>query len=435
MTSDKALAVRPETGEGAAAAARSETGGVSQTLARASDLFARLGFWRERPFTREDLGVLFRARLTDGAANKMASQWMARYRDADEKTRRFMLAELVQLPPGKDGGNESYLRMFRLFNVQVEGLRFLVELRADMLRWASDIPGLEALDTALESLLSHWFDIGLLELKPITWDSPASLLEKLIQYEAVHEIRSWDDLRRRVGSGRRCYAFFHPRMADVPLIFVEVAFSTRMAGNVQMLLEQDAGEQDLKKARWAIFYSISNTQTGLRGISFGNFLLKRVIDSLMQELPQLRHFATLSPIPGFSRWLGQQDDAALQALVASRTPAPPQDQPLAAWWAQALRSAAQGGAEQDDSVQKAGLKLAAAYLKSLRKGYPIDPVARFHMGNGARIERLNWAADVSDKGMKQSFGLMVNYLYDLDELDENLERLAQGKPRAARGIA
>ena len=157
--------------------------------------------------------------------------------------------------------------------------------------------------------------MGLLELRPLTWDSPASLLEKLILYEAVHEITSWDDLRHRVAPDRRCYAYFHPQMPGVPLIFVEVAFAGQMAGNVQALLDSSAPPQDLDKARWAIFYSISNTQPGLKGISFGNFLLKRVVEQLLQELPKLKSFATLSPIPGFSDWLGKLDAKAVQGIL------------------------------------------------------------------------------------------------------------------------
>jgi len=316
------------------------------------------------------------------------------------------------------------------------GLRFLVDLRADMLRWRKQVSGIQGLDKELEGLLSAWFDVGLLELRPLTWDSPASLLEKLILYEAVHEITSWDDLRRRVSPDRRCYAYFHPQMPGVPLIFVEVAFAGNMADNVQVLLDSTLPPQDLDKARWAIFYSISNTQPGLKGISFGNFLLKRVVEQLLEELPKLKNFATLSPIPGFSDWLGKLDADAVEAIVRedkSRAKDRKREGvPDGQRWVSRLAKAAQGPAS--DVVKRAGFRLAATYLQSMKNGLPLDPVARFHLGNGARIERLNWAADTSTKGLKQSCALMVNYLYDLDELDTNLARLGEGKPQVSRGV-
>src|SRR5690606_431124 len=243
---------------------------------------------------------------------------------------------------------------------------------------------------------------------PLTWDSPASLLEKLIIYEAVHEIQSWDDLRNRVAPDRRCYAYFHPQMPDVPLIFVEVAFATQMADNVQVVLDAGAPRTDLDKARWAIFYSISNTQPGLRGISFGNFLLKRVIERLVEELPKLRFFATLSPIPGLVDWLSRQSAAEVEAIVRDKGRARA-GAPDGARWAARLSKAAAG--KSSEVVQRAGMRLAAHYLQTTKNNQPIDPVARFHLGNGARIERLNWAADTSVKGLGQSCGMMVNYLY------------------------
>src|SRR5690606_22670859 len=317
---------------------------------------------------------------------------------------------------------------------QAENLTLLVELRADMLRWRKQVAGLSVLERELEGLLTTWFDVGMLELRPITWDSPASLLEKLIQYEAVHEIRSWDELKHRVAGHRRCYAFFHPRMPDIPLIFVEVAFAVKMAGNVQVLLDPEVPAEDLSKARWAIFYSISNTQPGLRGISFGNFLLKRVIDELLRELPRLKSFATLSPIPGFAEWLSKLDGKAMQELLSDKADKQQaQDDPEAGQkWVEKLKAAAAGQAS--DAVQRTGLRLVVQYLKTMKNGQPLDLVSRFHLGNGARIERVQWDADCSAKGMVQSCGIMANYLYELDQLDDNLAQLAAGKPRLGMNL-
>ena len=397
-------------------------------------LMARLGrLWERNPLPpATDIEALFTARLTDVRANKLARAWCAAYHEGDAKRQRALLTGLVQGHAAQKQPAESAVRLFKRFNALPDGLRFLVSLRADMLRWRKQVAGLQALDKELESLLSAWFDVGLLTLQPLTWDSPASLLEKLIIYEAVHEIRSWDDLKHRVAADRRCYAYFHPQMPDVPLIFVEVAFAPQMADNVQVLLDMAAPSQDLAKARWAIFYSISNTQAGLRGISFGNFLLKRVIESLVDELPQLKSYATLSPIPGFADWLGKLQAAEVEAIVRD-TKKVRAGAPDGARWLERLRRAAQG--KPSEVVQRAGFKLAAHYLQEMKNEMPLDPVARFHLGNGARIERLNWAADLSAKGLNQSCGMMVNYAYVLADLDDNLARLQDGKPVISRSIA
>jgi len=403
------------------------------SAAEGASLITRLGrLWeRGRLPSESEVRRLFEARLTDVAANKLARRWCEQYSAADGKDRRLMLAALAQVRATYAGDGGEGARLFKRFNAQAQGLRFLVELRADMLRWRKQVAGIQSLDKELEGLLSAWFDVGLLELRPLTWDSPASLLEKLILYEAVHEITSWDDLRRRVSPDRRCYAYFHPQMPGVPLIFVEVAFASQMADNVQVL-----PPQDLDKARWAIFYSISNTQPGLKGISFGNFLLKRVVEQLLDELPKLKSFATLSPIPGFSDWLGKLDAEAVESIVredkARAKERKREGVPDGQRWVSRLAKAAQGRAP--DVVKRAGFRLAACYLQSMKNSLPLDAVARFHLGNGARIERLNWAADTSQKGLKQSCGLMVNYLYDLDELDTNLAKLGDGKPQVSRSV-
>lgn len=403
----------------------------------ASGLLARLSRWLERDhLPREsEIGTLYRAKLTDVAANKLAKKWGERYVHADGPERCSLLAGLVQAGVGLEPRGDQGLRLFRRLYAQTDNLQMLVELRADMLRWRNQVAGLAVLEHELESLLSSWFDVGMLELRPINWDSPASLLEKLIQYEAVHEILSWEDLRRRVASDRRCYAFFHPRMNGVPLIFVEVAFSQQMADNVQVLLDPDDLAVDPGKMRWAIFYSISNTQSGLRGISFGNFLLKRVIDELVREFPRLKSFATLSPIPKFADWLGKQDGASIQALLYDKgdKQAAADDPEAGAKWVEWLRAAATD-AGCADTVRRSGLRLAAHYLKSMKNNQPLDPVARFHLGNGARIERVNWAGDTSFKGLAQSCGIMANYVYELDELDDNFDQLNAGRPRVSRAI-
>ncbi len=255
--------------------------------------------------------------------------------------------------------------------------------------------------------------MGFLQLQRIDWDSPASLLEKLIRYEAVHDIRSWADLKNRLDSDRRCYAFFHPRMPREPLIFVEVAFTSELADSVTRLLDEAAPLGDAAKSSTAIFYSISNTQAGLKGVSFGDSLIKRVVETLQAEFPKLKQFATLSPIPGLREW------------VAREMP-----QSLADFDALAAGSAANPASIDTRGNPVAGdlLKAAARYLGSLdAQGRPLDAVARFHLGNGARAERLNWAADPSDKARRQSFGLMVNYLYDLRRLDQHRAQLAKGR--------
>lgn len=402
---------------------------------------------------REQLRQCFDARLTDGAANTAAQAWRDEYEAAGESARQAMLGVLAEVAaPGSEAAaphaslsqalSNARIRFFKRFaalhgqpGASVCGLHFLIHLRADMLRWHKRIPGLRALDDDLEALFSNWFDVGLLELQPITWDSPASLLEKLIRYEAVHEISSWTDLRNRLDSDRRCYAFFHPRMPREPLIFVEVAFVPEMAANVQALLDEAAPLEDLRRVKWAIFYSISNTQAGLRGVSFGNFLLKRVIEELQREFPKLKQFATLSPIPGFADWLRRQDAAAIAGVLGEKR--------LARWTERHGDAPADGAAwlaalapdSADATVRDTALTLAAHYLvREQKDGLPADAVARFHLGNGACVERLNWGADLSRKGRAQGGGMMVNYLYVPDALDDNLARLGAGNPRVSRAV-
>lgn len=321
-------------------------------------------------------------------------------------------------------------RLLTQFNALPDGVKFLVDLRAELLPLARSDARLKAMEHDLRDLLASWFDVDFLELRRIAWDSAsAALLEKLVAYEAVHAIKGWEDLKNRLDSDRRCYAFFHPRMPDEPLIFVEVALVNGMAGNVQDLLDTSAPATDPSVADTAIFYSISNAQKGLAGISFGNFLIKRVVQELSQEFRNLKTFATLSPIPGFRRWLDE--------ILAEGEP-----KLFSAEERKALNAATgrKGGAKgslisvldtpawiQDD-VMTAALqgplsRLAARYLakEKGRGGRARDPVAHFHLSNGARLERLNWLGDTSDKGLAQSAGLMVNYLYDLNRIEGNHE--------------
>lgn len=322
------------------------------------------------------------------------------------------------------------VRILRHFNLLPEGVRFLVDLRADVLRYLRQSPELDVLDDELFALFSNWFDVGNLELRRISWQSSAALLEKLIAYEAVHEIRSWSDLRNRMDADRRCYAFFHPRMPEEPLIFVEIALVSAMAANVHALLDEAAPRMDPQAAQAAIFYSISSTQAGLRGVSFGDFLIKRVVEQLTSEFPRLKIFATLSPVPGFRKWLEPRlkardeslfgpEEARLLASIAGVL------DPFDAVFALMERDIAQ---DEQSATALAPLltHLVARYLVDEKEAdRPLDPVARFHLGNGARLERVNWLADTSPRGMRQSVGVMVNYLYRLGDIEANHEAYAR----------
>ena len=330
-------------------------------------------------------------------------------------------------------------RLLQRFSAFPDGLRFLIDLRAEMLPSLKGDKRLQPLDVELESMFSTWLEVGFLELRRISWDSPASLIEKLIKYEAVHDIKSWADVKNRLDPDRRCYGFFHPRLPNDPLIFVEVALLRDVARGITPLLDEAAAMEDLKAATTAIFYSISNTQTGLRGVSFGDSLIKRVVETLKVEFPQLKTFATLSPIPGFRTWLGKNLarlveplDTKLRSALAHECGLDG-DSPLVTQ-VLALSDAALDLPE-DSAVRRLLLHAAARYLgHEWLDGKPLDPVARFHLGNGARVERINWAGDPSPKGMRQSCGLMVNYLYDLRRLDQHRAMLAKGKIPVGRAV-
>ncbi len=327
-------------------------------------------------------------------------------------------------------------RFLTQFNLLPDGVKFLVDLRHDLLGLLPREPSLEVLKVELDGLLTSWFDPGFLELKRISWQSPAFVLEKLMAYEAVHPIESWNDLRNRLDTDRRCYAFFHPRMPNEPLIFVEIALLKGMPASVQLLLDQNAPLLDPRAADTAIFYSISNAQRGLHGISLGNLLLKRVIEDLRRDLPRLKVFATLSPLPGFRLWLEQAAAAGAMPLATAD----------AARLAQALGADARevslvAALARPDWASDARLnkalhalleKLCACYLlREKSGGQPLDPVANFHLNNGARVNRILWLADTSARGMRQSYGIMASYRYDLDEVDRNHERFLHSGQIAA----
>jgi malonyl-CoA decarboxylase len=316
-------------------------------------------------------------------------------------------ANLIRLQRVVEPPRQELLRRLNLAN---GGTAAIVEMRRRLLRDLKAQAHWAGIDADMTHLLGSWFNRGFLSLQRIDWRTPALVLEKLMQYEAVHEIQGWRDLRRRLESDRRCFAFFHPALPDEPIIFIEVALTKGMSEQVQPLLDPDSPVVDPASADAAIFYSITNCQEGLRGISFGNFLIKQVAEDLGREFPRLKTFATLSPIPGFRKWLA--DAAATHAELAE--------------FAGALAEA--------DWIERAGpgtalrtelMRLCAYYLQHAKQnGEPADAVARFHLGNGARVERINWLADSSKAGMARSAGLMVNYVYRLKDVERNHEAYA-----------
>ena len=304
--------------------------------------------------------------------------------------------------------------LLRRINVAPGATAALIDMRAELLRDIAHEQELKPLEHDLRHLLLSWFNRGFLELKRIDWNTSASVLEKIIAHEAVHQIHGWDDLRRRLAPDRRCFAFFHPALPDEPLIFVEIALCHGLASKIEPLLSVSTPTADLAKADTAIFYSISNCQPGLRGISFGNFLIKQVVEELRSELPQLKHFATLSPVPTFRQWMAEQIRANGEGVLH------PQER--AALERHRLLS---NGHSVDNEMKPVLEHLLAAYLTASNDGKgPHDPVARFHLGNGARLERINWAANASSRGMDESFGMMVNYLYVPEMIEANHEQFA-----------
>jgi malonyl-CoA decarboxylase len=395
----------------------------------------------------------------------IAAAILARYRTLEPHERREFLGFLATMQPdphalaaaakaylaAPDTASVSALQeavesprqeFFRRLNLAPGATAEIVAMRRDLLDIAD--PALARVDRDLMHLLTSWFNRGFLVLRRIDWQTPASILEKIIEYEAVHEIQGWDDLRRRLDPmDRRCFAFFHPSLVDEPLIFVEVALMRDIPDDIQSVLREapkdgEAGE----KPTTAVFYSISNCQDGLRGISFGNFLIKQVVEELAKERASLRTFVTLSPVPQFAAWLARTLAGDTEALVndVERERLRLLDEPD---WIYTYGN---------EAVRPLLMRLAAHYFFNAknRDGYPIDPVARFHLGNGARLERINWQGDVSAKGLREAHGLMCNYRYELKDIEKNHEayendgivaasrqvhallKLERGRPEAGR---
>jgi len=332
--------------------------------------------------------------------------------------------------------------LFRRLNRASEGTAAVVQMRRDLLQVLDKKPELTAVDFDMRHLLSSWFNPGFLKMHRVDWKSPAEVLEKLIKHEAVHAIDGWDDLRRRLQPDRRCFAFFHPQLPNEPLIFVEVALLPEVPAVITPLVDKKAETNDqVSQFKVAAFYSISNCEPGLRGVSMGNFLIKRVAEQLHAEFPGLKTFVTLSPIPGFMDWVaaganlgqGVPEDRLKPAMKATR------DQALATLkldsqsWAERL-SAGWHPDQASEKENEALMSLASIYLGLASTGRDGNPVAKFHLGNGAKLHQINWAGDLSRKGLRQSAGLMVNYLYDLSSVEDNHERFANGEVIYSRAV-
>ena len=319
------------------------------------------------------------------------------------------------------------LELLRRLNLAPDGTRALVCMREQLMDALDRRADLAVLDDDFLHVFSSWFNRGFLVLRRIDWSTPARILEKIIRYEAVHEIRDWNDLRMRVDSpGRRCYSFFHPALVDEPLIFVEVALTRGIPAAIAPILSTQTKPFDPERATSAVFYSISNCQRGLSGVSFGHFLLKQVAEEIRREMPRLSTFVTLSPAPAFAGWLTRERASKISMALTEedRVALAGLDRPD--WWSDP---------QMVEIVREPLLRAAAWYFLRARtpQGTPLDPVARFHLGNGARLERLNVLADTSTRGLQHSYGLMVNYLYDLDDIEKNHEAYAQQHAVIAAG--
>lgn len=326
-----------------------------------------------------------------------------------------------------DAAEPRRQELFRRLNLAPNGTAALVKMREQLLDALTHRKDFAAVDADFVKLFSSWFNRGFLVLRRIDWSTPANILEKIIRHEAVHKIRSWDDLRRRIDlADRCCYAFFHPALNDEPLIFVEVALTREIPSAIAPILMARREPVQPERATTAVFYSISNCQRGLAGITFGHFLIKQVVEEISRELPRLSTFVTLSPAPGFAAWLDQERAKTDSSLLS------PHDRETLTildsdgWWQLPDRR---------EKVEEPILRAAAHYYLHARnrRGLPVDPVARFHLGNGARLEQLNFLGDGSQNGIRQAYGLMVNYLYEIDDIEKNHEVFAANRTIAASG--
>lgn len=329
----------------------------------------------------------------------------------DPSAHNLQLLQQVVEPPRQE--------LFRRLNMTPGGTRALVELRRQMLLEVDAHPELEPISADLCHLLASWFNSGFLTLERIDWRSPAAILEKLIAYEAVHQIQGWEDLRRRLAADRRCYAFFHSALPGEPLIFIEVALARGISASIQPLIDPDAPVGDPEQADSAIFYSITNCQRGLRGVAFGSSLIQQVVEDIRKNLPRIRNYATLSPVPGFRKWLTQELADPESAVSDEET----------------REAEAMIGRSEWEEDAKQRLLAACAYylLHGKRDNEALDPVARFHLKNGARLERINWMADLSPTGIAQSAGMMANYVYDPGDLQKNHESYMRSGAVSASG--
>ena len=336
--------------------------------------------------------------------------------------------------PSSDTANELHrsteprrLELFRRLNLAPGGTAALVRMREQLLDALDHRDDLAVVDNDFVHLFSSWFNRGFLVLRRIDWSTPALILEKIIRYEGVHKIRDWDDLRRRIDPpDRRCYAFFHPALVDEPLIFVEVALTREIPAAIAPILSDKREAVVPERANTAVFYSITNCQRGLTGVTFGHFLIKQVVEEVSREIPRISTFVTLSPAPNFAEWLKRERGNAASPALDEDDRAALNALDRANWWRQP---------DLVETIRAPLLRAAAWYYVRARNGggRPVDAVARFHLGNGARLERLDWPADISDRALEQSYGLMVNYLYDLDYIEENHEAYAQQHAVVAAG--
>lgn len=315
--------------------------------------------------------------------------------------------------------------LFRRLNLAPGGTAALVRMREQLMDAMDHREDLAVVDADFVHLFASWFNRGFLVLRRIDWSTPANILEKIIKHEAVHKINSWDDLRRRIDPpDRHCYAFFHPALVDEPLIFVEVALMRDIPGAIAPILTAHRETIDPEKATTAVFYSISNCQRGLAGVSFGNFLIKQVVEEISRDFPRLSNFVTLSPVPGFAAWLRRERQTEKSQVLTQEDREALTKLDIEGWWQRP---------DTREGLQDPLLRAAAWYFLHARnkRGLPLDPVARFHLGNGARLEQIHFLADGSENGMRQSYGIMVNYLYDLDDIEKNHEAYAASRTIAA----